>query len=387
MTDYGLISTGFRRKTYAEIIADMKSYMRERIAPSLVLDETTVEGNLAQVTADELDLAWEAIEASFGALDPDNASDALLVGLCKLTGILRAAATQGIVSVDLTFDRAATIDAGALLLAVDGESTNIWANDDAITVTAAGTESFDFSSVAASSDATALAGTLIVIATPQTGLTAATNPLDATAGTDIESLDALRLRREASLAATGKGTTAAIRSDVSEVEGVVDVRVIENDTGATVDSIPARTIRVIAWDGVGADADDDEIAQAIYDSKSSGRPTYGAESGNAEDPWGDTKIQAFDRAEELEAYITITVEGSTTEAAVQAALIDSHEEIINADLLYAGLLSAAFRVDGVTNVTALSLGLAPAPALSADISADNDQVITLDSSRIGVTIS
>lgn len=395
MTTYGLTSTGFVRKTYAEIVADMKAFIRERISPLLVLDSTTPEGNITEITADELDPVWEAAEAAVGALDPDNAADALLVSLCKLTGIYRRGATAGTVEVDLTFSQATTIPAGSLLLAVTGEPANLWSNDAEIVQAAAGTASFDFTSTTTGADAVAAAGTLTVIATPTTGLVSATNPLDATGGQDIESIDELRLRRDASLGGPSKGTVAAIRAEIigddtgnnPGVAGVVDCRVIENDTAATVDGVPAHAIRVVVWDGTGADADDDEIAQTIYDAKGAGTPTYGTENGDALDPWGDTKIQSFDRAEELEAYILITVTGSVTEAAVKSALIASHDEFLGEDLLYAGLITAAFQTQGVTNVTACTLGLAPAPVGVVDIAADDDQVITLDTSRITVTVA
>jgi uncharacterized phage protein gp47/JayE len=387
MTDYGLTATGVRRKTFAEMLTDTEAFMRERIAPNLVLDETTPEGNINRIALDQLDQCWELVEAAAGALDPDNAEDFLLVGLCKLTGIARFAADYGHVAVTLTFDQATTIAANTLLLAVSGEATNLWSNDDDIVVTGAGSDSYDFTSTTASSDATALAGTLTVIATPKTGLTGATNPLDATPGTDIESLSALRLRREASLAGTGKATVAAIRADVIEVDGVVDIRVIENDTDAAVDGIPPRAIRVVVWDGTGTDADDDELAQAIYDAKAAGTITYGLETGDAEDPWGDVKPQLFDRAEQLEAYIDVEVTGTASSDDIKTAFIAAHDVTIANDLLYAALVAAAFGVSGVTNVLSLTLGLSASPTGTADIPAGVDQVIVLDSSRIGVTLS
>jgi hypothetical protein len=395
MTDYGLTATGVRRKTFAEMLTDTEAFMRERIAPNLVLDETTPEGNINRIVLDQLDQCWELAEAAAGALDPDNAEDFLLVGLCKLTGIARLAADYGHVAVTLTFDQATTIAADTLLLAVDGEATNLWSNDDDIVVTGAGSDSYNFTSTTASSDATALAGTLTVIATPKTGLTGATNPLDATPGTDIESLSALRLRREASLAGTGKATVAAIRAALigdgtdtdPGVDGVVDIRVIENDTDAAVDGIPPRAIRVVVWDGTGTDADDDELAQAIYDAKAAGTITYGLETGDAEDPWGDTKPQLFDRAEQLEAYIDVEVTGTASSDDIKTALIAAHDVTIANDLLYAALVAAAFGVSGVTNVLSLTLGLSASPTGTADIPAGVDQVIVLDSSRIGVTLS
>lgn len=387
MTTYGLTSTGFVRKTYEQIVADMRAFMRERISPKLVLDATTPEGNIVEITADELDSVWEAAEAATGALDPDNAADALLVALCKLSGIYREAATAGTVSVNLTFTAATTIAAGALLLSVAGESSNLWSNDEEIVATEAGTVAADFTSTVASSAAIALAGTLTVIATPTTGLASATNPLDATPGTDIEDLDVLRLRREAALGAVGKGTVTAIRAEVAAVDGVIDVRVVENDTNYTSDGIPPRSLYVVVWDGTGEDADDTEIAQAIYDSKASATPTAGSESGVAVDPWGDSKTQYWDRAEQLEAYISITVTGSVTEAAVIAALLASHEELLGTSLLYAALMGVGIGIEGVTNVTALTLGLTAAPSGTADIPAANNQVIILDSSRIVVTLA
>jgi len=387
MTTYGLTSTGFVRKTYEQIVADMKAFMRERISPKLVLDATTPEGNVVEITADELDPVWEAAEAAVGALDPDNAVDALLVGVCKLTGIYREPAAAGTVSVNLTFTAATTIAAGALLLSVSGESSNLWSNDAEIVATGAGVVAADFTSTVASSAAVALAGTLTVIAAPTTGLASATNPLDATPGTDIEDLDALRLRRDASLGATGKGTVGAVRAEVAAVDGVIDVRVVESDTGVMVDSIPARTLYVVVWDGTGEDADDTEIAQAIYDSKASATPTCGSESGAAVDPWGDTKTQYWDRAEQLEAYVSITVTGTVTEASVIAALLASHAEELGVNLLYAALVGVGIGIEGVTNVTALTLVLASSPTEIADIPAASNQVILLDSSRIVVTLA
>jgi uncharacterized phage protein gp47/JayE len=394
VTTYGLTSTGFVRKTYEQILKDQQTFLRAKISPSLVLDETTVEGNIAAITADQLDQAWEALEAAVGALDPDNAAAALLVSVCKLTGILRKGASQGTVLVDLVFDQATTIAANSLLLSVTGQAANLWSNDNEISVAAAGSVTgVPFTSVLASSSAVAPSGTLAVIATPKTGLVSATNPLDATGGADIEPLDALRLRREASLGSAGQGTTLAIRAavvgddtgDNPGVSGIEDCRVVENDTGLAVDGIPPRTLRVIVWDGPTAAADDDAIAAAIYASKGAGTPTYGAVTGEATDPWGDTKYVHFDRATELPAYVSVATTGTAGSAAIAAAILGAHSEFIGTTLLYAALVSAVYLVEGVSNVTSLTLGFSASPAGTADLSAATDEVITLDTSRIVIT--
>jgi uncharacterized phage protein gp47/JayE len=388
MTDYGLTTTGFRRKTYAEIVTDLKAWQRGKIATKLDLSARTVLGNVNAIVSDQLAQAWEALEAAIGALDPDNAVEALLVGLCKLTGVVREGATYGHAYVMLSFDRATTIPAETLYLAVNGEAANLWTNDDDLTIAGAGDlTDCAFTSAVAGATATAAAGTLITIVTPITGLTAATNPTDADAGEDVQTIDELRTARENSLAATGKGTAAAIAAAVSAVDGVLDVRVFENDTDILIDSIPPHTIRCVVWDGTVPAADDTELAQAIYDSKGVGRPTYGSTSDTATDPWGASKTINFDRAAEVEIYVLVTVVGDTTEADVQAAILAAHAESIDNDVLYAALLSAAFAVEGVTNVTALTLGTTPAPGGTADIAIGDDEVGVLDTSRIGVTIT
>jgi hypothetical protein len=391
---YGLTSTGFNRKTHTTILADIKARLRELVSSNLVLTDDTVEGALILSAAEHLDQGWEALQAAAGALDPDNAVDHLLTGVCKLTGVTRTAAQTGSVSVNLTFDGSCDVEAGGLLLGVNGQASNLWSNDTAISEVEAGTVAYAFTSTIAASEAVASAGTLTVIATPKTGLTLAMNPLDATPGRNVEELDALRLRREASLATRGKGTVAAIRAELigagtetdPGVEGILDAHVSENSTNETVDGVPPRTVHVIVWDGPGEVADDDELAQAVYDSKGAARPTYGAESGNAEDPYGDTKIISFTRATELAAEILITVVGGT-ETSVKAALLAAHNEILGADLLAAALVVAAMAVDGVTNVTTLLLGFTVPPTASEDLAADIDEVITLDTSRIGVTVT
>ncbi len=387
MTVYGLTSTGFVRKTYADIIGDLEAWQRDKISSKLDLSERTILGNINAIVSEEFAQAWETLESAAGALDPDTAVEMLLVALCKLTGVVRKGATQGkVAGVELTFDRATTIAPNTLTLAVSGESANTWTNDTTVVAAAAGVETCAFTSTQASSVAVAAANTLTTIATPITGLVSATNPIEAEPGTDQQSLDALRTAREDSLGATGKGTVAAVAAAVGKVSGVIDVRVVENDTSATVDGIPAGAIRVVVWDGSGLAASNADIAAAIYNAKGDGTPTYGSTTQTTLDPWGALKYMHFDRATHTDIYITLTVTGSTNAALVQAALLAAHVETIDNDVLYAALSSAAFRLPSVTNVTLLKLGTAPAPTGVVDIAIGADEVGVLDASRIAVTV-
>lgn len=389
MTEYGLTSTGFRRKTYAETIADIETWQRDKISKKLDLSEKTILGNTNAIVSEELTQAWETLEVAAGALDPDNAVEALLVGLCKLTGVVREGETYGhVTGVELTFSKATTILPGTLLLAVAGESTNLWSNDSAITALAAGTVTANFTSVGTGSTYAAGEDTLTVIATPIDGLVSATNPTDATAGTDQQSIDALRVAREDSLANRGKGTCAAIATEVSNVPGVIDVICTENDTTVTDGAgVPPGNVHVLLWDGPGLAASNTDIAQAIYTAKSAGGPTHGGTTAAATDARGASKYMHFDRATAVNIYVAVTVHGSVSADAVKAAVLASHGQFIGRDVAFAAIVANVFNTSGVTAVGSVYIGAGPGPTTPSDYVINDTQVGVLDASRIAVTIA
>ena len=394
MTDYGLTATGFNRKTFATIVDEIKARQRADIATTLRLDEKTFLGNLLLGFAEEADSLWELLEALFGGLDPDNATDALLVALCKLTGVVREGETAGTAAISVTFSQTRTIAAGGLTISQDGDPTNLWTNDAEIVGTAGGTKTgVPFTSVSTGSSTSAGAGTLTVIVSGGTGVSSVTNPSDATPGSDVETLDELRIRRERSLAKAGKATTAAIQSEIltgddgaGGVAGVQDCRVIENDTD-TVDAygVPARNLWVLIWDGTGLDASDAEIAAAIHASKAGGVPTYGSESAVVTDSFGSDHTISFDRMTGVEITLAVTVTGDTTEDTVKDALL-SYSLEQGEDIIWSKLFALAAGADGVEDVTALTIDRGAGP-VSTNVSMEIDEKALFDASRITVTIS
>jgi hypothetical protein len=72
--------------------------------------------------------------------------------------------------------------------------------------------------------------------------------------------------------------------------------VFENTSNATdANGIAPHNIRPVVWDGSPAAADDDEIAQVIYDH-GRGHPLAGHQSGTAQDPELGPVTVLFDRA-------------------------------------------------------------------------------------------
>lgn len=296
----GLTETGFSRPIQTEIADQILADERGTISGQLTGTEDTVLGNLNQIFADQLAQAWEVLEEAVNGLDPENATGSRLVALALLTGVKRRPAQKGLASCTLVLAASKTFAAGDLAAHVLDEPSSRWLNRDEVVSTTAGTYTgIVFEAEDTGPDFSAAAGTLTVIASPVTGWTSITNPTDATPGSEEETIENLRLRRESSLAASGGGTVAAITADVSAVDGVLQCTVEENTTDATVNTITPHSFRAVIWDGSPAAADDDEVAQAIYDTRPAGIASVGGESGTAVTADGQLVTMAFERATEV----------------------------------------------------------------------------------------
>lgn len=392
MTTYGETETGFRRKTFPEIQASIKEKLRKRIDTRLALDELDWVGNAVDVFSDELDLAWQGLEVARNGFDPANAEGALMVALAALTGTRRNDPTFGVCAVTLGLAASKTFPVGDLVASVQGDPTNRWQNRDAVVSTTAGNYAAVFIAQE-TGPRQALAGTLTVIAATKSGWLSITNASDATPGTALEAIDDLRVRREEDLETQASGSAGGIRSDVLGVEGVVSANVLINDTENDTVDLPKHSIRVIIWDGLTLEADDDEVAQAILDSKGAATTTVGSTLATASDLNGDDVTVEFDRATRIPLYVvgelevTAGADHAAVTAAAKLAMIAGGPADVGDRAVFERLKSLSFAVDGVTDVLAFTLGTAPSPAGTVNIEADIDEILILDSANITLTIT
>lgn len=379
---FGVTTEGFTRKPFTQIQSEMQAYVRAKISKHLQLTEKTGLGNVLNAASDQIAEAWEAQEASYHAFDKDNALDDAFVALCELTGTKRRGATKGTASTTCTFAGGVTYPPGALIAHVDGFPDNRWVNRDTVVTTTGGSYPVLFDSETAGAKGVALTGTLIRIAQPVTGWNTVTNAVDATPGTDIESIEALYVRREQELQRGGSGPVAAIRAAVSEVAGVVQVKSVENKTDYWT-TIPPHSFRIIVWDGIAPAASNNVIAQAILDNASGGIPTIGAQSGTAIDKDGTSVTINFDRATGVLIWIVADVVGST--AGVAAAILAEATKLgVGSTVIQKKLAAAAVDLPAVSDLASFTLGLAPAPVGVANLVMAVDQIPLFDVSRISV---
>jgi uncharacterized phage protein gp47/JayE len=273
--------------------------------------------------------------------------------------------------------------AGDLVAHVTDQPTNRWLNRDAVASTTAGNYSAVFESEFASSVAVAPAGTLTVIASPVDGWNSITNADDATAGTDIEDIEALRLRREQAVSLGGSRTRNAIRAAIVSLDGVLSCEVFENVTSATDgNGLPPHSFRAVVWDGPTPAADDDEIAQAIYDRKAEGIVSDGGESGTAQDDVVGPVTVNFERATQQAIAVEVNIISAAGVSIddVKAAIIAQMPTRVGDGVTYNRLTQSVFDVEGVDDWDLFEID-GGTSSLPEDISL----IFTLDESDITVT--
>jgi hypothetical protein len=163
--------------------------------------------------------------------------------------------------------------------------------------------------------------------------------------------------------------------------------VIENTTDASVDGVPARAFHAVVWDGDPAAADDDDIAQAIYNVAGAGSVAYGDTTGTATKADGTSTSVDFTRVEVIDIYVDVDVESAVGVAIadVKAAVLGAVPERVGASVIINKVAAAVFSVPDVDDWDFVQIGTAPSPSGTVDIPISSTQIARLDSSDIVVT--
>jgi uncharacterized phage protein gp47/JayE len=295
----GITSAGFSAKSLEVLRQEVNEVLLGGISDQLDLGETSPWGQLVGVICSQLRQLWEVEQENYANQDPYQATGAALESHTRKVGVNRRGATPSQVLQTVTL-AAGTYTVGTLVMHVVGDPTARFANRDEIT-TVGGTLVDQVFESEATGAVRANAGTLTVIASPVVGFTSGTNPLDADLGSEAETDAALRLRWQQELARRGSSTVDAIRADVLQVSDFV--RVYEND-GDSVDAngLPGHSFEVLVLGG-----DDDDIAQAIFDTKAAGIQAYGSTVVVVTDDQGNGHNIGFSRPDDVDMYFAIQV--------------------------------------------------------------------------------
>jgi len=233
----------------------------------------------------------------------------------------------------------------------------------------------------------ALAGTLTVIETVIAGWDSCINALDAEVGKEIESDAEFRIRRLQTLAAPGAGTVDALRAEILEIDEVEAALVYENDTNEIDDEgRPAKSIECVVLGG-----EEDEIAEAIWNTKPAGIETFGLIEQTITDSQGFDHTIRLSRPTEIPIWLEVDLttnslfpEGGTD--AVVAAILEYADEnfSIGQDVITTRLYCPINQVAGIIDIET-RIGIANPPAGDDNIPIADNEISSWDSSRITVT--
>lgn len=234
------------------------------------------------------------------------------------------------------------------------------------------------------------AHTINQIATPMLGWDSVDNPLPAISGVEEETDSELRLRFRNSKFLRAQNISDALYSALLDLDGVEYANIYENETG-TYDAtynLPGHSFKAIVMGGVPAD-----IAQAIWRNKPLGIGAEGNTSETIVDSQGFQHDIYFERPEAKRIYIDIqltTYEGFPADGATQikTALVDYFKDAfkIGQDVVYSRLFTPINSVPG-HQVDDLSIGLAPSPTDKNNIAIAYNEIASLNTDDIDITIS
>lgn len=405
----GVTETGFTRSTQTELLDALKAEQRATIDPNLALSTESVVGQVDGIVSRAHALLWELLEALYGTIDPDRAEGDALESLAKLSGTARRAATKSTVTLRVNLDSGVTLEAGTHFASVDGNaSVRFTPREDVVAAAAGPAANYDAVFEAEVTGAVeAVAGTITVVATPVSGWNSVTNALDAEPGEPVESDELLRSRREVELARAGTGTVRAIRADVSAVDGVEAVLVLENVTDAVSDGLAPHSFEVIVSGDTGATVDQ-AIGEAVWANKPAGILAGGSTAVTVVDDVGVDQTVRFTRATEIPVYLVFTfvagtgyvgdtvakqmvvdrlngyLDGDSTNTA--GSNFDGPMFTVGADVVASRVRAIPFQLDlNIDDFTAFALGVAPAPTLEVNIPIASREKATFAVSNVSVT--
>lgn len=261
----------------AGVQADHNAAFGGNLNPAL----STPQGQLASSTA-AIIAAHNALFAKFvQQVDPATASGAMQDAIGRIYFLDRLPATPTTVQVLCNGLAGVVIPAGALVVDSSG---NRYACTGAGVIGAGGNVTLTFSAVN-TGPINCAPGAINAIYQAIPGWDTAANASAGVTGSDVESRADFEYRRRQSVALNAIGSLPSIYAAVFDVDGVSDVYVTENTTGAAVTlggiTLAPHSVYVAATGGLAAD-----VAQAIWRKKSVGADYNGNTTVTVADPSG-----------------------------------------------------------------------------------------------------
>lgn len=332
MTEYGVTAAGFIRKPYAVILAEVQVSMQQLLGQDVDISPTSPLGQIAQIFSFETAKIWVEVERVYDAAYIDTAAGIHLQKLGRLNGMTINPATYA--SGEVVFSRATpapqqyVIPAGTVV--ANADRTILYATTAAGSLDTGETTSDQIPIRAAKPGlrANLAMNTVVAITTPILGVDYVSNPTAVTGGADRES-DAVYRARMKTYEPASRGTVHALRSRLLDIDGVLDLNIVEDTDANTV------SISILG----GADT---AITAEIEDTRPAGIAVT----------WSRPTMMPVNVTAQLRTTVTDTAAVVQSVTAALSKMLQSWS--IGAFIDYSALVSSVLAVDGVSSLVTLS---------------------------------
>ena len=388
MTIYGLTADGFVLKPFAVIRQEVEDYQLLHIDAGLDFsDQSSISQNTIPL-ANQIAELWQLAQAVDAAFTADRSNDFSLVEVAALTGttVTPYSKTTVVGQVNLNPDKSLAV--GSVANITSRPNTRFLTTVE-VPADPLGRVLFDVEFEAEDSGPIEVGiGQLNEIAEPQNGWTAVTNAVVGIPGSEPETDDELRLKRETELRSSGSANLDSILAAVSQVSGVVGVAGSENVLNRIVDGMPPNSVSITVRGGSDAD-----VAQAIFTAKSAGIGTVGTTHVAVTDSQNESQDIYLIRSTALDFYATMSIE-VTTDWDVTPDKADIKTRIaayVNAlssggDVIYDQIKCKTLDNGHVYKITSLQIDFAPAPSSTVDLAVAVTNYALSDVANISITV-
>lgn len=380
-----LTEKGFQRLTYDDVLNTQIERAKLLFGDDIDTSEKSVFGKILRLYCLDAAENQEYTESVYLSAFPNTASGVSLDRLCPLVGISRNPATYAQHEIEITGTAGETIEMGFLVSAGDivfhTVDNYVIGNTGTVTAIVECNEVGTIGNVAIGDINTVVNPTAYVTAIEHTDITMI--------GSEIETDYELRTRFQTAVSGIGSGTLEAIRGAVLRVTGVKTVLIEENATNETVNGIPPHSFLCYVHAPTSAQQ---AIAEAIFSKKPLGISSEGDVVSTVTDISGTEHTVKFSWTKEVNIYVKCSIDvsnGNTAEIVqeIKDSIVNKISAYTNGQDVTATSLYSNIYVDGVTDVTSLTISSDGKTYSTSAISIANNQVARTTDALIEVTIN
>ncbi|MEK4062207.1 MULTISPECIES: baseplate J/gp47 family protein [unclassified Paenibacillus] len=322
-----LDSKGFKRLRFDDLLGQMEDKAREAFGDTVNTSARSPLGIILRIFAFFLAAIWTMAEDVYNSGYIPTATGNNLDRLGPQVGITRTLAQWSAGELTIIGTSGYVVPAGFRAATADGVVFETMAD---VTLTG-GVEKVAIEALDAGASGNVAAGAITVVVNPVPEITGITNAAAVTGGREKETDAEFRNRFDLSVAGGGAASVDALRGALLRMPAVRAATIIEN-TGISPDAAgrPPKSFEAYVLGG-----DEQEIANAIFATKSGGVEAHGNITKQVEDLGGLMHTVKFSRAAEVNIKVSVNV---TKNAQYP---VDGDDQIRGAILRYIGGVDAA----------------------------------------------